>query len=47
MASEEGEDDDVDKEEAYAAKNIGQRRPPRFFVTLQGQRLKLHYDVRE
>lgn len=26
-------DDDVDNEEAYAAKNIGQRCPPRFFIT--------------
>lgn len=29
-ASEKDEGDDVDNEEAYAAKNIGQRRPPRF-----------------
>lgn len=44
-ASEKDEGDDADNEEAYAAKNIGQRYSPRFLMTLQGQRLKLHYDV--
>ena len=42
--SEKNEGDNVDNEEAYVAKNIGQ---PRLFMTLQGQRLKLHYDIRE
>jgi len=46
-ASEKNEGDDVDNEEAYAAKNIGQRHPPRLFMMLQGQLLKLHYDVRD